>query len=38
MKKRYEKPILELVRFEYEVQANDTTSVNVGLGSGINWW
>lgn len=39
MKKEYEKPILELIEFEYDVQADaSTVDANVGPGSGINWW
>lgn len=35
MKKEYEKPILEVVEFEYNVQAEDSTEASIGVGG---WW
>lgn len=36
MKKEYEKPVVEVIMFEYDVQADgDSTEGTVGVGG---WW
>lgn len=35
MKKEYEKPVLEIIEFEYDVQANDSTTGEQDVGG---WW
>lgn len=40
MKKEYEKPILEVIEFEYDVSA-ETSVVGVAdynVGNSTNWW
>lgn len=38
MKKEYEKPTLEVVEFEYNVQAEGSSIVDYNVGSWSNWW
>lgn len=35
MKKEYEKPTVEVIEFEYDIQAADSAEGNVNVGG---WW
>jgi len=38
MKKEYEKPIMEIVEFEYDVRTTSAGTADFNVGSNTNWW